>query len=76
MPLPNDWAPTDTHLAYGAQHHIDVVREAEKFRNHHQLKGTLGKDWNAGFRNWLIKAVEYRDERVPVAAPTRRKEIL
>lgn len=69
MPLPKRWAPKDTHVAYAAQHRLDVTREAEKFRNHHELKGTLGKDWDAGFRNWLVRAVEYRDERgAPKAA--------
>lgn len=63
--LPKGWAPTDSHREYGGKHNIDVAHEAEKFRAHHEHKGTLGKDWDAGFRNWLIKAVEYRDERAP-----------
>ena len=34
--------------------------EAEKFRNYWIAEGKPKKDWNAAWRNWVLKALEYR----------------
>lgn len=39
--------------------HIDLRRETDKFLSHHQAKGTTFKDWNAAWRNWMNRAVEF-----------------
>ena len=70
-PLPDGWTPTDRHREYAGQHRINLEVEAEKFRNHHAMRGTLGKDWDAGFRNWLVRAVEYRDRDAQRGGPAR-----
>jgi len=48
------WAKGRGFYAGGA-----LERELEKFRNHFIAKGELRADWNASFRNWLIRAAEY-----------------
>lgn len=39
--------------------HLDLRHETDKFLSHHQAKGTTFKDWNAAWRNWMTRAVEY-----------------
>lgn len=59
------------HFAYGLTLGFDEARtraETEKFLAHHRFKGTIGRDWYAGWQNWLRKAVEYG---APKPAPYR-----
>lgn len=57
------WAVRDLGLASG-----DVWMETDKFRDYHLSKGSLFKDWNAAWRNWMRKAVEYGAQRRTVPA--------
>lgn len=43
------------------KHALDISwsNEFEKFRNYHQAKGSQFVDWNAAWRTWVGKAVEY-----------------
>lgn len=51
--LPDDWKATEELLAYAAEQGCaDPLDTAERFRLHHQSKGTLGIDWNKGFQFW------------------------
>lgn len=51
--LPKDWQPTSEQLTYAkAQGCADPADTAERFKLHHTSKGTIGKDWNAGFQYW------------------------
>jgi hypothetical protein len=51
--LPEDWSPTPEQLEYAKQQGCaDPADTAERFKLHHRSKGTLGKDWNAGFQYW------------------------
>ena len=48
-------------LEYGATLGIDSVgvsRELERFKNHAATNDRRCRNWNAAFRNWLIKAAE------------------
>lgn len=58
MPIPDDWAPTDTHRAKLGHlpAGIDLAAEADAFRNHALANDRRLVDWNAGFHNWLGKA--------------------
>ena len=38
-----------------------VMPETEKFLDYHRAKGSTFADWIAGWRNWVAKAVEYRE---------------
>lgn len=51
--LPDDWQPSEELLAYAAEQGcIDPLDTSEKFRLHHQSKGTLAVNWNKGFQFW------------------------
>lgn len=54
--IPDDWAPTAEHRAYAKTHFLDVEREAETFRAHAEATGRKLERWDAGFRQWLLKA--------------------
>ncbi|MBB5748559.1 hypothetical protein [Micrococcus sp. TA1] len=55
-PLPGDWAPTPAHSRYAEDNGINLDFQAERFRNHAQANDRRARDWNAAFRNWLLKA--------------------
>lgn len=51
--LPDDWQPSEELLAYAAEQGCsDPLDTAERFRLHHQSKGTLGVNWSKGFQFW------------------------
>ena len=57
--FPADFAPNETCLKLAESLGVDPGAEVPKFRDHHLMKGTLGKDWQAGFRTWLNNAVQF-----------------
>lgn len=61
--IPAGWAPNNAHKELAAELHLDVDAEAEKFRDHAVATGRTLANWDAGYRNWLKKAVEYRQSR-------------
>jgi len=58
--IPDDWAPNDGHRKRAKEDGTDVEREAEKFRAHHQARGTTFVRWDQAFTTWLINAPEFR----------------
>lgn len=55
--IPDSWHPTEKH--YADHPSIDVDHEAEAFRDHAIANSRTLADWDAGFRNWLRKAIEF-----------------
>ena len=56
---------------------IDLQIEKAKFLDHHRAKGNRFKDWQAAFRNWMRRAVEYaqpKSEQQPCAGHDPYKE--
>lgn len=54
---------TDEHREYAAKNGLpNPDGEIEAFRQHHSAKGTIFKNWDSGFRNWLIKAKQFGDK--------------
>jgi len=73
--LPADFAPDDTARTLAASLALDVTAELAKFRDYYAMTGKTGKDWQAGFRNWLTKAAEFRGGRPQArASPTAARE--
>lgn len=54
--LPDGWKPSPAHSDLATERGVDVVEEAEKFRDWCASNGTSKKDWEATFRNWLRNA--------------------
>lgn len=70
-PIPTDWKPTDEHRALADRLGIDCDVEAGKFRDRALDSGTKSADWDAKFRNWLVKGKE-RGFATPKDSSARR----
>ena len=57
-PIPTDWKPTEEHRALADRLGIDCDVEAGKFRDRALDSGARSADWDAKFRNWLVKGKE------------------
>lgn len=57
--LPADFYPNETGVSYAEQRRVSLAVELVSFRNHHQAKGSTFKDWQAAWRTWCDKAVEF-----------------
>lgn len=68
--LPDDWAPTDAHRKYAAEHGIDIDHEVGQFRAHAESKDRQQADWDAAFRTWLGNEVKWDRPRQTQAVPT------
>src|SRR5690606_616450 len=55
-PLPDKWIPNSAHISYAEDNGINLDFQAERFRNHAQANDRRARDWDAAFRNWLLKA--------------------
>lgn len=66
--LPADWQPSAENLEYAAKIALradETAEEAEKFRDWATANGEVKSDWDAAWRNWCRKAVEYRARGSP-----------
>lgn len=61
--LPADFEPNENAHSLAASLALDLTAELAKFRDYYAMTGKTGKDWQAGFRNWLTKAAEFRGGR-------------
>jgi hypothetical protein len=57
--LPDDFTPNETGVQYAQTRQVALTPELEAFRNWHVAKGTTMKDWQAAWRTWCDKAVEF-----------------
>lgn len=57
--LPAGWTPRPQERERARSAGIDPDLEAERFRDHHTARATTFADWDAGFRTWLSKAVQF-----------------
>ena len=56
------WEPDGENIAHAIGKGFDLIgieRLAEQFRNHHTAKGTVSKDWNASWRTWVGKDIDF-----------------
>lgn len=72
IPIPADWKPTEEHRALADRLGIDCDIEADKFRDRALDSGARSADWNAKFRNWLVKGKE-RGFATPKDSNARRR---
>jgi hypothetical protein len=58
---PTDFEITDAMRAWAREKApgVNLDTETERFLNHSRAKGSAWKDWNAAWRNWMLKAAEY-----------------
>lgn len=63
--LPALWAPNEAHTQYAKDEGIALDFQAERFRTHAEANDRRLVNWDAAFRNWLLKA-----ERTNKTKPT------
>lgn len=71
-PIPTGWKPTEEHRALADRLGIDCDIEAGKFRDRALDSAARSADWNAKFRNWLVKGKE-RGFATPKDSNARRR---
>jgi len=72
--LPDDFTPNETGVQYAQTRQVALTPELEAFRNWHVAKGTTMKDWQAAWRTWCDKAVEFgRAGQAPNARASPRQ---
>ena len=54
-----DFQINETGLKYAKERGVNVATQLQAFLNHHQAKATKLKDWQAGWRVWCDKSVEF-----------------
>jgi len=55
-PLPASWQPNETHREYASAERINLDFQAERFRTHAEANDRRIVNWDAAFKNWLLKA--------------------
>lgn len=55
-PLPENWAPNEAHTKYAKTEGVNLTFQADRFTNWAKSKDARYRDWDAAFRNWLLKA--------------------
>lgn len=71
-PIPIDWKPSEEHRALADRLGIDCDIEADKFRDRALDSGARSADWDAKYRNWLVKGKE-RGFATPKDSNARRR---
>lgn len=61
--LPKDWKPKESVYTDNRWIGIDIDREAERMRNWSEANGKKYKDWDAAFRNWLDRAIDFQKRK-------------
>lgn len=70
-----DFRPNANGVTYAEQRRVALAIELESFRNWHTAKGTTMKDWQAAWRTWCDKAVEFGRANGARASPQRTESI-
>ncbi len=58
IPIPADWQPSEEHRALADRLGVDCDTEGDKFRDMALDSGARSADWDAKYRNWLVKGKE------------------
>lgn len=60
-PIPEDWEPSSRVIEWAGEKHplVDINVEAEKFLDYFLATGKCYANWDAAFRNWVRRAVDY-----------------
>lgn len=57
--MPADFYPDEVGCRYAEERKISLAVELERFRNHHTAKGSRFTSWQAAWRTWCDKAVQF-----------------
>jgi hypothetical protein len=54
--IPANWSPNEAHAQYAEAEGIALDFQAERFRTHAEANDRRLVNWDAAFKNWLLKA--------------------
>ena len=59
--VPDDFTVTAEMRAWAAEKRltVDIDAATDEFINHHRAKGTIFRDWTAGWRTWMLRTRTY-----------------
>jgi hypothetical protein len=63
IPIPEDWAPKETHQKLAGARHLDLPIEAAHFRGKAIELEWVTKNWDQKFTNWMLQEVKFRARR-------------
>lgn len=67
-----DFAPSEAGAELARSHGLDVQAELRRFIDHHTATGSMMADWQAAWRTWVSRAVEFgRGRPLNAAGPKR-----
>lgn len=61
--IPDDWKPKESLYSEERYSVLDIDDEADSFRNWCLANGKRYKDWDAAFRNWLKKGLDFYSKK-------------
>ena len=63
--IPENYSIQPEHIEYAKKKELsekDTNEEFERFKTHHQMKGTKYKNWYAGFQKWVQNKIKWQKE--------------
>ncbi len=67
--LPASWAPNEAHTQYAETEGIALDFQAERFRTHAEANDRRIVNWDAAFKNWLLKAERTTKTKPAASSP-------
>lgn len=68
-PIPASWAPNEAHTQYAQAEGIALDFQADRFRTHAEANDRRIVNWDAAFKNWLLKAERTTKTKPTAASP-------
>lgn len=62
---PDGFEPDERAQQLAQSYGLNVHQQRAAFQDHHVAKGSVFKDWQAAFRNWLRNSVKFAQRRQP-----------
>ena len=63
---PDNWQPSEEVLSYLLNQYgseVDIHDEKEQFIDYYKSNGVLKADWDACFRNWIRRSIQFSNNR-------------
>jgi uncharacterized protein YdaU (DUF1376 family) len=73
--LPDEFQPSQLHYNLALSIGVKLDEEIAKFRDYHQAKGSVMKDWDAALRTWIRNAAEFSKRSTPAQRPSQQQRL-
>lgn len=69
-PMPDDWKPTESHIAKAKEENLDIKHEADVFASDALAKDKRFRNWNMAFNTWLARANNFKPQSMQTSKQT------